>query len=190
MRHGYHPSRGGPAAPDHVPPDLLQPGEDQPGEQAPPERKRIPRARLVAAGVLVAAAGTSVGILLSSGGPALAASPAQISKYLVGSTSGSPLPIFVVKQAQVIGTPADNGKTETARVTITWGLIPGASGTVPPPQQVAFTLNDKTHAWSTTYLTHPSYSGTVYLKPGMKIQAGSTEVTIGAGGATIPVGSG
>jgi len=152
----------------------------------PPQRKKVRRVYLAAAALVVLVAGAIAGILLSTGGPGLAASPAQISKDLVGQVNGSPLAIFVVKTVTVHGTPVDNGKTETARITITWGFIPGASGTPPGPTEALFTLNDKTKAWSWNQTGTHSMPRDIYIKAGTKIQEGGTQVVIGSGGLSIP----
>jgi len=98
--------------------------EPQVSSQPPgPARKRIPKAAIAVAGLLVLG-GAGIGIALS-GGSSLTASPAQIAKDLNGYTTGSPLPIYVIKHVQVNGTPKDNGTTETANITITWALSLG-----------------------------------------------------------------
>ena len=118
--------------PNYVPHDL----HPAPASRRRRERKKIPRSYVAAAGGTCGPQpGPGVGILLSAGGPALAASPAQISKDLEGYIAGSAYPIFVIKHAQVIGTPTDNGKTETARVTITYGFIPGPPARCRPPSR-------------------------------------------------------
>jgi hypothetical protein len=129
----------------------LQVSSQPPG----PGRKRIPKAAIAVAGVLVlGGAGAGIGIALS-GGSSLTASPAQIAKDLNGYTTGSPLPIYVIKHVQVNGTPKDNGTTETANITITWGLIPGATTTGQSSwsEHAVFTLTDKTKDW--TFLKAP-----------------------------------
>jgi hypothetical protein len=129
----------------HIPPP------EAPAAPAPPPGKPWYRTRkiLIPAGALVVLGGAAAGAVIAlSGGSSLTASPDQINKLLVGHTVGSPLPVFQIKHVQVNGTPVDNGTTETADITITWGYIPGVSGPPQAPTHDVLTLNDRTRAWS------------------------------------------
>src|ERR1017187_1254343 len=103
---------------------------------------------IAGAALIAAAAALTAGLgLAACGGSGLTASPAKIQKDLVGYVTGSPLPIYTVKHVTVNGTPKDNGTTETADVTITWGFVPNVSGPYTAPEHATFTLNDKTGTW-------------------------------------------